>query len=400
MNFDSWWRAVLAGLITWEQAHGSAKEHLAKCQQPITKPAPPAREEGALLVVTADGQGAPLVKEDAQQVPAFDQKERPGNRRMATLGCVYSVARHVRTPEQIVAALFRDATVSQPTTARPEPRFKRYRAYFAETGQEEEEPIPSAYRTWSWLAREVTARRQAGQPLICLMDGQPIWWEAAAACLDDFAEERQEAGASLPVVEILDLIHVSGYGWQAAKVFHAHREHPEAFAQERLLRILRGDAAGVVMGLRRMASQRKLQGATLKEVTTACHYFEKNARRMRYHEYLQAGYPIASGVIEGACRHIIKDRMEQGGMRWTLEGAQAMLNVRSVYASSESKDFGAWRQAKEAERLHPHRALVEACTGFTARSRAELRLHPLMNCWAFNSPAATFGHCYKCRLPC
>ena len=102
-----------------------------------------------------------------------------------------------------------------------------------------------------------------------------------------------------------------------------------------------------------MASQRGLKGTALKEVTTACTYFAKNAQRMRYDEYLKAGYPIASGVIEGACRHVIKDRMEHGGMRWTLAGAQAMLDVRSVCASSEWESFGSWRQAEEAKRVHP-----------------------------------------------
>ena len=98
-------------------------------------PTPPANEEGAILVTTADGKGVPLVKEDVQKVPAFDKKERPGNRRMATLGCVYTVDSYVRTPEQIVAALFRDDSVPQPPD-RPEPCFKRYRAYFAQEGTE------------------------------------------------------------------------------------------------------------------------------------------------------------------------------------------------------------------------------------------------------------------------
>jgi hypothetical protein len=97
-----------------------------------------------------------------------------------------------------------------------------------------------------------------------------------------------------------------------------------------------------------------------------CNYFEKNAHRMRYDTYLQAGYPIATGVIEGACRHVIKDRMEQGGMRWTLGGAEAMLNVRSVCASSEWEAFGSWRQAEEAKRVHPHKALVANSKGFMA----------------------------------
>jgi hypothetical protein len=318
---------------------------------------PPARQEGEILVSTADGKGVPLVQEDALQVPAFDKKERPGNRRMATLGCVYTVDRHVRTPEQIVAALFRDDTVPQPKD-RPKPCFKRYRAFFAEPAQEGVDAVPSAYQTWTWLAQEVKARRKSGQVIVRLMDGQPVLWEAADACLDEVTADLRAAGESHLLVDILDIIHVSGYVWKAAKAFYSHKEHQEFFVQQRLLRILRGEISAVITGMRRMASSRNLKGEALKAVTTACNYFENNAQRMRYDEYLQAGYPIASGVIEGACRHVIKDRMEQGGMRWTLAGATAMLNVRSVLASSESDRFGQWRQAEEANRVHPHRGLV------------------------------------------
>lgn len=321
-------------------------------------PKPPAKKEGAILVTTADGKGVPLVKQDAQKVPAFDKKERPGNRRMATLGCVYSVDPHVRTPEQIVAALFRDASVPQPPD-RPEPRFKRYRAYFAEEGQDGEDTVPSAYPTWSWIAKEVKTRHQSGQTIVRLMDGQLSLWEASDACLDEFIADLRDAPKPSRLVDILDILHVSGYVWKAAKAFYSHQEQQEAFARNRLLRILQGDVAGVITGMRRMANQRNLKGDALKAVTTTCNYFEANASRMRYDEYLRAGYPIASGVIEGACRHIIKDRMEQGGMRWTLEGAKAMLNVRSVLASTESENFGAWRQAEEAKRVHPHQRFVE-----------------------------------------
>ena len=146
--------------------------------------------------------------------------------------------------------------------------------------------------------------------------------------------------------------------WKAAKAFYSHHEQQEAFAQDRLLRILRGEVTAVITGMRRMASQRNLKAEALKAVTTTCNYFATNVQRMRYDEYLQAGYPIASGVIEGACRHVIKDRMEQGGMRWTLEGAKAMLNVRSVLASTELEKFNSWRSAEEAKRVHPHRDLI------------------------------------------
>jgi hypothetical protein len=298
-------------------------------------------------------------------VPAFDKKERPGNRRMATLGCVYTVDRYVRTPEQIVAALFRDRTVSQPEE-RPEPCGQRYRACFAEPAAPGVEAVPSAYMTWAWIAQQVQARHQRGQPIVRLMDGQPILLEAANACMVDVVAKLCKNGEAQLVVDILDIIHVAGYLWKAAKVFHKHKEHQEAFVEERLLRILRGEVLGVITGMRRMASQRNLKGEALKAVTTACNYYEKNAERMHYDEYLKAGYPIASGVIEGACRHVIKDRMENGGMRWTLLGAKAMLNVRSVSASHAWDDFGSWRQAEEAKRLHPHGALVKNYKEFKA----------------------------------
>ena len=321
-------------------------------------PTPPAKDEGAILVTTADGKGVPLMKEDALKVPAFDKKERPGNRRMATLGCVYTVDPYVRTPEQIVAALFRDDTVPQSAEDRPEACFKHYRAYFAEEGQEGEQTVPSAYPAWSWIAKEVKTRHQPGQPIVRLMDGQPSLREASEICLSELLTELREARQPFRLVDILDILHVSGYVWKAAKAFYSHKEHQEAFAQERLLRILRGDVAGVITGMRRMATQRDLKGEALKAVTTTCNYFATNRARMRYDEYLRAGYPIASGVIEGACRHLIKDRMEQGGMRWTLAGAKAMLNVRSILASSESERFSQWRPAEEAKRLHPHRELI------------------------------------------
>lgn len=330
-------------------------------------PRPQPSEEGAILVATADGKGVPLVKADAAKVPAFGEKEqRPGNRRMATLGCVYTVDAHVRTAEQIVAALFRDRTVSQPAD-RPEACFKRYHACFAEpTRADGTEAVPSAYASWAWLAHEVALRHRPGQPIVRVMDGQAILWDAAEVCLSEFVAQTQQRDPTQRVVDILDIVHVSGYVWKAAKAFYSHKEHREAFVQERLLRILRGDVAGVITGMRRMATQQELRGDALKAVTSACNYFENNASRMRYDEYLRAGYPIASGVIEGACRHLIKDRMEQGGMRWTLVGAEAMLNVRAVVASDEWERFGSWRQSEQADRLHPHRALAKNSTKIAA----------------------------------
>ena len=81
-------------------------------------------------------------------------------------------------------------------------------------------------------------------------------------------------------------------------------------------------------------------------------YLENNREHMRYDEYLAAGYPIGSGVAEGACRHLVKDRMEQTGMRWTVEGAQAMLHVRALYLNDQWEEFHEHRVEREQARLY------------------------------------------------
>jgi hypothetical protein len=108
-------------------------------------------------------------------------------------------------------------------------------------------------------------------------------------------------------VEILDLPHVTPRLWQAAHLFCAPgSREAEAFVGQRVGQILHGRVASVTRGLRRMASLRRLAAAKRETLETICHYLDKNRHRMRYDQYLQQGYPIASGVIEGACRHLVK----------------------------------------------------------------------------------------------
>ena len=99
----------------------------------------------------------------------------------------------------------------------------------------------------------------------------------------------------------------------------------------RVTQVLEGKVEAVIRGVRRLGARRGLKGAKKQALDRLCRYLHQNRERMRYDVYLREGYPIASGVIEGACRHLVKDRMERAGMHWTLEGAQAMLDVRSVW---------------------------------------------------------------------
>jgi hypothetical protein len=108
----------------------------------------------------------------------------------------------------------------------------------------------------------------------------------------------------------------------------------------------------VIAGLRRRLSGGGLHGSKRKVVKSAVEYLSNNRDHMRYDSYLAAGYPIGSGVAEGACRHLVKDRMEQTGMWWTVEGAQAMLHVRALYLNDQWEEFLEFRVEREQARLY------------------------------------------------
>lgn len=315
-------------------------------------PKPAAEEEAKFLVATADCKGVPLVKEDAKKIAAFETaKKNPGNRRMATVASVYSVDPYVRTAEEITEALFREESGETQSQRRPEPVGKLTTAHMpelADNGGESEMRISGIHVAMAWMISRVTERRRAGQVLLVLMDGQESLWETFKL--------HQSFGAR--TIPILDILHVLSYVWEAAALFETDDGRRRAFTRDRLLRILRGEVKGVIKGLRRLGTMAELSGDKKKDLARICGYLEKNSHRMKYDEYLRRGYPIASGVIEGACRHLVKDRMERSGMRWTLEGARSMLHVRAAYQSMYWESFLANRMQAEAERVHPNRELL------------------------------------------
>ena len=209
---------------------------------------------------------------------------------------------------------------------------------------------------FTWAAGRVESRLRPGQTLIRLLDGQVSLREISEVCLPD----------ELHAVDILDIIHVAGYVQRAAKVFYSPAEQREAFSRQTLGKLLAGEVESVIHSLRVRAGLKKLKGKSAKEIATVCGYFERNKDRMRYDEYLSHGYPIGTGVIEGACRHLVKDRMERTGMRWRLSSAAAMLNVRAMFQSSHWETFHQTRIEKEQSQLHPHRALINNYQPLTA----------------------------------
>jgi hypothetical protein len=315
-----------------------------------TRPVPKAREEGEVFVVSADGKGIVMRRnpDDPRPKAHRGKGDKANKKRMAIVGAIYSVDRHVRTAEEVTAALFRDPPAGvDEEVKRPEPVGKHVwgRLSRAEDGSLGE-PIGAVF---GWTAGELGRRNKSGtKEVVCVMDGQDCLWEGC----------RRHLPAG--VVEVLDILHVTPRLWQAAHLF-CEEGSAEAvrFVRDRVGRVLRGEVKGVVMGLRRQGTLCGLSVSKRKTLETICKYLSGNAGRMRYEEYLRKGYPIASGVIEGACRSYVKDRMERSGMRWTRSGAQAMLDVRSEYLNGDWQAFQDFRIRHETERLYPHQQMIE-----------------------------------------
>lgn len=307
------------------------------------------RQEGELLIVTEDNKGIPMVR-PVEEKPAGAHRtkgEKANKKQMACIGCVYSVDRHERTPEQLVATLFRDA--DRPKEQPPQAQNKRY---WAELSRElDGEDLRGQDLVFQHLQAEIDTRRQPQQWLIHLCDGQASLETDRQTYLPEDAH----------TLDILDLMHVLPRVWEAAHVFHAEASgEASAFVRHHLTQILHGQIGNVIAHWRRQGTRRGLTGAKKKNLRAVCAFLEKNKHRMRYDEYLRLGCPVATGVIEGACRHVIKDRMERAGMRWQVPGAQAMLNLRTIHTNGDWTAFQDYRIALENDWLYLNTMTYEA----------------------------------------
>ena len=158
----------------------------------------------------------------------------------------------------------------------------------------------------------------------------------------------------LNVTLILDLLHVLEKLWKAAYVFHAESSlEADLWVLDRTLRILFGEVGQVVKGIRQSITKRGLSRAGRKTLEGVAGYLYRNRSRMRYDEYLANGWPIASGPVEGACKNLIKDRMERSGMLWTELMAEAIVQLRAVYLSGDFDHYWQFHIEQDQKRLYP-----------------------------------------------
>ena len=293
----------------------------------------PERAAGSILVAAVDGKGIPMVKPGgAQPTVRLTKGQKANRKRMATVATVFTRAPWVRTPEQVGESLFRirhQTSLDGPAPPRPENK-----------------------RVWASLLKAKTVviqevaqemqRRDAGgvKTRVALTDG-----ERALQILVD---------RTLNVTLILDLLHVLEKLWKAAYVFHVEGSlQAELWVLDRTLRILFGEVGQVVKGIRQSITKRRLFGPKRKTLYGVADYLYRNRARMRYNEYLSHGWPIASGPVEGACKNLIKDRMERSGMRWTEEMAEAMVQLRAIYLSGDLDRYWPFHIEKDQQRIHP-----------------------------------------------
>ncbi len=310
--------------------------------------------EEDLLVISTDGKGIVMRHEDLREatrdaaektVHKLETRLTPGEKsnrkRMAQVASVYSIAPFPRRPQDILHWL-RDA--KEVDTKRPRPTDKRVwasveknsRAVIREAFAEARRRDPEQRRRW-----------------VVLVDGEPTQLRAIKA---------EAKRASVKITILVDIIHVLEYLWAAARaLFGASNVEAEKWVGNRLLSLLTGasggDIAKTIRWWEKRAEEGSLDEASVKAIDKACGYLADRTRTrlMHYEDALRDGLPIATGVIEGACRYLVKDRMDRTGARWSLTGAEAVLRLRAIRASGDFDAYWKFHLAQDHQRNHASR---------------------------------------------
>jgi hypothetical protein len=307
-----------------------------------------------ILVLSFDGAGIVMRPADlreatrrAAEIQASEGRWPPkrlkrgqkrNRKRMAQVAAVYTIEPYVRVPEDIVRELH-PAQGSEPEKRRPKPVAKRV---WASVEREAEEVVEEAFREAS--RRDPERKRR----WVVLVDGH----EGQLSLI-----EKVAARMGVTITSVLDIIHVLEYLWKAAYCFHPDGSHEaEEWVQKRLLMLLSGASpSDIAAGMARSATLRKVEHREAVEV--CADYLCKYRDLLGYSDALAAGLPIATGVIEGACRYLVRDRMDKTGARWSLAGAEAVLKLRALRASGDFNDYWRFHMNVEHERSHTARYL-------------------------------------------
>jgi hypothetical protein len=293
-----------------------------------------------VLVLSADGKGIVMRPEalrpataaaavSAKLATRLSKGEKRNRKRLAEVGAVYDIIPVPRRPEDILG--------DGPTTA-PVAKGKWLTASVVDSAatvvasvfDEAERRDPRHQRTW-----------------VALVDGNNHQIDRIRA---------ESAARTVKVAIIIDFVHVLEYLWRAAWCFFAEGDPAaEVWVKDKALSVLHGNAATVAASIRRKATCCHLEPGARVNADTCATYLLRKQRYLRYSSALAKGWPIATGIIEGACRHLVKDRMDITGARWGLEGAEAVLKLRAVRSNGDFASYWDYHLAQERTRLHESR---------------------------------------------
>jgi len=306
--------------------------------------APVGKASGSIVVISADGKGIVMRPEDLREPTRkaaqarkhkmgarLSKGEKKNAKRMATVAAAYTIVPFKRRPEDVVGA----SGLQRDGPDRPRPEQKRV---WASIDKEPKKVLQEAFE-------EARYRDPCGEKSwVALVDGE----KSQIRILRSLAKKN---GVDLTI--ICDLVHVIEYLWKAGRAFHPESgAELESWVQHRIIEILRGKAGPIAGGMRRSATFRNLSAAAREPVDKCAVYLLNHSPYLRYDCYLAQGLPIATGVIEGACRHLVKDRMDVSGARWSLTGAEAVLRLRALRCSQDFDEYWTFHEACEYERSH------------------------------------------------
>jgi hypothetical protein len=300
---------------------------------------PNAKTEKEIIVATGDGKGVVMRKDQIEKKVAKKRRrkmrkkgervkkkmekkdEKPGKKKMSTVIGVYTIASHERTVEDFL-------TRGKKEENRPHPCNKVVQA-----------TLESKEAAFQRLREEVVKR-------------DPTKKKQGVALVDGEHKLRKLMKKYLPwFLIIIDIYHVMEYLWKGAHVFHREGS-PEAasWMTDKLHKLLMGKVKEVIVEFKCLLNT--IVGDRRDQLRKVITYLDNGKQHMRYDIYLKRGYPIGSGVVEGACKNLVKDRMEQCGMRWTIAGAEAVLRMRSIQINGMTSDYWKYHIAQEKQRLY------------------------------------------------
>jgi hypothetical protein len=297
--------------------------------------------DGDVIMMQGDGKGIAMRPEHRRNAGKEDGT-RPGIKKMAEIVAVADFTPAVREPEDIAAPPAR-------RKAHPGPK-ARDKWVSASVTESIEDMIAAAFDEADRRDPERVRQR------VFLVDGNKQQITAIEAC----AGER---GLKVPV--LIDYIHVSGYVGKAASALHpGDPVLAGQWADGQLLRVLHGRAKAVAATLASVAAKTRAnprkRDLDLTDVDKAVTYLTNNRQHMKYDKALEEGWPIATGMIEGACRFVIEDRFGITGARWSPQGAEDILKIRAVVVNGDLDDY--MRYYKQRYRDERHLARYDPAT--------------------------------------